>query len=385
MWQRCDSSTGSTTHGSNPPTLSPWRRGTNMSPKQNLATAVIVALAAMSMTARADTATEEKTTVGGKAFLDLTNIQQDSDGVDSAAKGTGIDVKRFYLSVGHTFDDTWSANVTSDFNYVSNDGETQIFIKKAYLQAKLSDAFVARLGSADLPWVPFVEDLYGYRYVENVLVDRLKFGTSADWGLHAGGKFSDGMVSYAVSVVNGNGYKNPTRSKSVDVEGRLSFMPIKGLTLAAGFYSGKLGKDIQGTATPTQHTASRVTALVAYVQPKFRVAGEYFTATDWNQVTAAASDKSDGYSVWGSFNFTDKLAGFARYDGAKPRKDLTPGLKDQYYNVGVAYKPRKNVDIAFVYKHDKVENGTISTSNGTIGGVADGKYDEVGLWAQVAF
>ncbi|MGH8314638.1 MAG: porin [Steroidobacterales bacterium] len=338
----------------------------------------------MSMTANADNATEEKTTVGGKAFLDLTNIKQDSDGVDTAATGTGIDVKRFYLSVSHSFDDTWSANVTSDFNYVSNDSETQIYIKKAYLQFKASDAFVARLGSADLPWVPFVEDLYGYRYVENVLVDRLKFGTSADWGVHAGGKFSDGMVSYAVSVINGNGYKNPTRSKSVDFEGRLAVSPVKGLTLAAGFYSGKLGKDIEGGA-PTEHTANRFTALAAYVTPKFRIGGEYFTADDWTQVTAVPSDKADGYSVWGSINFTDKVAGFARYDGAKPHKDLTPDLKDQYYNVGVAYKPRKNVDIAFVYKHDKVENGTISTGNGTIGGVTDGKYDEVGLWAQVAF
>ena len=356
-----------------------------MSPKQNLAAAVLAGIAAMSMTARADNAPEEKTTVSGKAYLDFTNIRQDSDGVDSAATGTGVDVKRFYLGVTHTFDDVWSANVTSDFNYVSNDGQTQIYIKKAYLQAKLSDAFVARLGSADLPWVPFVEDLYGYRYVENVLVDRLKFGTSADWGLHAGGKFMDGKVNYAVSVINGAGYKNPTRSKSVDVEGRIGFAPIKGLTLAAGFYTGKLGKDVEASATPALHTASRFTALAAYVAPKFRVGAEYFTADNWNQVTAAATDKSDGFSGWGAFNFTDQVSAFARYDEAKPKKDLTPGLKDQYYNVGVAYKPRKNVDIAFVYKHDKVENGTFATSNGTIGGVADGKFDEVGLWAQVVF
>ena len=352
-------------------------------PKQNLAAAVAVAMAAISLTANADT--EEKTSVGGKAYLDLTNIDQQSDGVDTAAKGTGADVKRFYLSVGHTFDDVWSANVTSDFTYISNDGATQIYIKKAYLQAKLSDAFTARLGSADLPWVPFVEDLYGYRYVENVLVDRLKFGTSADWGLHAGGKLSDGMVNYALSIVNGNGYKNPTRSKSVDFEGRIGFVPVKGLTLAAGFYSGKLGKDVEGSATPVQHTAERFDALVAYVTDNFRVGGEYFSANDWTQVTAVPSDKADGYSVWGSFSFTPQVAGFARFDEGKPHKDLLPDLKDQYFNVGIAYKPRKNVDIAFVYKHDKVENGTISTSNGTIGGATDGKYDEIGVWAQVAF
>src|SRR5512144_248490 len=119
---------------------------------------------------------DESTTVSGKGFIDLTNYDLRNDGVDSAANGFGLDVKRFYLGVTHSFDDTWSANITTDFNYVGNDGETQLYVKKGYLQAKLSDAFVARAGSADLPWVPFVEDLYGYRFVENVLVDRLKFG-----------------------------------------------------------------------------------------------------------------------------------------------------------------------------------------------------------------
>ena len=59
--------------------------------------------------------------------------------------------------------------------------------------------------------MPFVEGLYGYRYVENVMIDRTKFGTSADWGVHVLGSIPMGglTVSYAGSVVNGNGYKKP--------------------------------------------------------------------------------------------------------------------------------------------------------------------------------
>src|SRR5207248_994519 len=83
---------------------------------------------ALSAAARAD----ESTTVSGKMFGDITNYDLTNDGVDSANNGTGIDVKRFYLGVTHNFDDIWSANITSDFNYVANDGETQIFVKKAY-------------------------------------------------------------------------------------------------------------------------------------------------------------------------------------------------------------------------------------------------------------
>jgi hypothetical protein len=330
-------------------------------------------------------ADDGSTTIGGKSYIDLTNIDQTSDGTKSAASGTGVDVKRFYLSFTHDFDKIWSVNATTDFNYTSATGQTQVYIKKAYLQAKLSDALYARLGSADLPWIPFVEDLYGYRFVENTLIDRLKFGTSADWGLHAGGKAMDGALSYAASVVNGNGYKNPTRSKSMDFEGRAAYAPITGLTFAVGFYSGKLGKDVAGATTTVQHTASRVDALVAYVNSDFRVGGEYFSATDWHQVTTAATDKADGYSVWASYNFLPNFSVFARADESKLSKDLNSGLKDTYYNAGIDYQPRKKVDVAFAYKHDKVENGTWSTSNGTIGGVTEGKYDEVGIWAQVAF
>jgi Gram-negative porin len=329
---------------------------------------------------------DESTTVSGKVYADFSNIDASSDGVDLANVGTGIDVKRFYVGVNHEFDDMWSANVTTDFNYVAGDGETQVYIKKAYLQAKLSDALTARLGSADLPWVPAAEGLYGYRWVENVLIDRLKFGTSADWGIHGLGKLADGKFSYGISVVNGAGYKNPTRSNSMDFEGRVSFMPVKGLTIMVGGYTGKLGKDVEGSATPPQHTASRFDALVAYVSGPMRVGAEFFQADNWNNVTTTASDKADGYSVWGSYDFSPKFGFFARYDTAKTSKDLNPDLKDQYYNAGLVVHPRKNVDLALVYKHDKVDGGGfVNTSNGNIGGATEGKYDEIGIWGQMAF
>ena len=53
------------------------------------------------------------------------------------------------------------------------------------------------------------------------------------------------MVNYAVSAVNGNGYSNPSRSKSLDFAGRVGVMPVKGLNLAVGFYNGKRGHDVQ--------------------------------------------------------------------------------------------------------------------------------------------
>jgi len=342
---------------------------------KHILAALVLAGSGLATAAHADTAVGENTTVGGKAFIDLTSLDQKAAGTKTAASGFGLDVKRFYLVANHTFDSVWSANLTTDFNYVSAESQTQLFIKKAYLQAKISDAFWVRAGSADLTWVPFVEENYGYRYVEQILIDRTKFGTSADWGVHIGGKVADGRVGYALSLIEGNGYKNPTRSKSLDVEGRLSFTPVQGLTAALGFYNGKLGKDVEGTATPVVHTASRYNAMLAYANDKFRVGGEYFSSDNWTAVTSAAKDSADGVSVWGAVNFTGTVSGFARYDSDKPNKDTAPDKKDQYYNIGVSTKPRKGVDLAVVYKHDEVKNGGVKTT----------EFDEFGVWAQVAF
>jgi hypothetical protein len=355
-------------------------------------------------------AADETTTVGGRIFADFTYIDQKSNDVKTDASGTGTDVKRAYLIVTHTFDDHWSANITTDFNYTSATNYAQIFIKKAYIQAKVSDAFIARLGSADLPWVPYVEDLYGYRYVEKLVVDRLSFGTTADWGLHGGGKAFDSKVNYAVSVINGNGYRNPTRAQTADVEARVGFVPIPGLNLAIGGYIGKRGQEKEGVSAA--HTATRFDALVAFVNQQWRVGAEYFYASDWGPgpglttvasppsagtvIVGPASDKSDGYSLWAAWNFNPSWSVFVRGDEAKPSKDLHPGIRDRYYHGGFAWHARKNVDLALAVKHEKVDNGVMNTYNGAIGSTAtgfngqiggsvDGTYTEAGLWAYLNF
>lgn len=315
------------------------------------------------------------TTLSGKMFFDLTNLSVENNGVKTSASGTGFDVKRFYLGVNHVFNDVWSANLTTDFQYNSSlDSAADIYVKKAYLQGKFSDAFIGRVGSADLPWVPYAEDQYGFRYVENVLVDRLKFGTSADWGLHAGGVLGGGIANYAVSVVNGAGYKNPSRSKSMDVEGRVGFTPVDGLVIAAGGYSGKLGKETE--TTDALHTATRGDVMVAYTTKAFRVGGEYFRASNWNNVLSADSDSASGYSLWGSAGLgSTGLTAFARYDRADLSRDLNPNLKDTYYNVGLEYAVNKNFRIAGVYKRDKRDD------DATI----DQLTREFGVWGEVKY
>lgn len=318
----------------------------------------------------------DSTVVSGKAFVDASYIDQQSKGVDTDAKGSGIDVKRFYLGVDHKFDDVWSANLTTDFNYISADSETQVFIKKAYVQAQVGDDTAIRVGSADMPWIPFSEAWYGYRYVEQTLTDKNKFANSADWGvnLYGGNK---GMVNYSFSVVNGGGFKNPTRSDSVDFEGRVGVEPIKGLMFAVGGYTGDRGLDVH--SNPSKRNTTRFDALVAYKTDDFRVGAEYFTADDWNTIRGTATDKANGWSLWGNYGIMKDLNIFARYDRVKPKKDLDPTLRDKYFNFGLEWLVRKGIKIAGVYKYDLLDND--QTGSGRV----DTKTDEIGVFAEIAF
>ncbi len=318
--------------------------------------------------------------LGVRVYADATSKsnKDDATGIKSSDSGEGVDVKRTYLSLTSQFDSVWSANFTSD---IGDQGAKRydVFVKKAYIEAKANPLATFRLGSADTPWVPYVESLYGMRYVENVLIDELSFGASADWGFHLFG--NSPIVQYQISALNGRGYSNPTRSKSVDFEGRLSITPITGLSLAVGGYSGKRG--LETDAVPAKHTATREDALIAYNCDRFKIGGEWFEADDWNTVTSTATDKSDGYSTWAQVNFNPTWAIFGRYDESKPSKDLKPDLKYTYYNAGIQWTVNKAFAASLVYKYADVAGGTLGTSNGTIGSVNPsfkGKYSEIGVW-----
>jgi hypothetical protein len=312
----------------------------------------------------------DNTKVSGTMFVDMTNIDQTSNDEKTDASGTDLDVKRFYLSIDHQFNDIWSANLTTDFNYVSNDGETQLFVKKAYVQGAFDKLATLRVGSANMAWIPFVEDWYGYRYVENTLVDKLKLGNSADWGLHLFG--DNGMFNYQVSAINGGGYKNPSRSDHVDFEGRVGLQPVKGLVFAVGAYDGDLGKDTQ--TTPTLHSAHRYDAMAAWNRDGLRLGAEWFKADNWKNVATPATDTASGYSLWGSYDF-ERASVFARYDNVKPSKDLDPSLKDTYWNAGVAFPITKGVKIAIAYKDERLRSDT----------TIDVHTREIGAWGEVKF
>lgn len=325
------------------------------------------------------------TKISGRMYYNISHVSADDALGNKVENQGGFQIKRFYVGVDHKFDDTFSGNVTMDISKVDNGGKNVgygFYVKKAYLEAKLAKQLKLRLGATDMPWIPYVEGVYGYRHVEKTLTDLDSFGTSSDWGVHAMGSFADGVVSYAVSAVDGGGYRNPQFTKTVDLEGRVS-IKYHGLNAAIGGYTGKLGQDVDG-AIPYR-TASRFNALLAYKDKvggmPVTIGGEYFTAKNWKVALASPEDKAEGYSLFASISPVDQWSVFGRYDHIKPFKDTAPLMKDEFTMLGVQYSPAHIVDFALAYKHDSAKGGL------KIGNLGSGqqKRDEIGLFGQFRF
>ncbi len=367
------------------------------------------------------------TQINGRMFFNESTITQKTKGANNANSGTGFNIKRMYFGVDHQFSPIFAGTLLMDISNVVGQTNNQNFnaagtpglvgkgfyIKQAFLQAKLDPALVIRVGSAALPWVPYVEGQYGLRHIENTTVDRLSYGTTADWGVHVLGDLAHGLISYQVSAIDGGGYRNVKVTKYVDLEGRLSAQ-YDGFWAAIGGYTGKRANGVQATVanpTPTFRTAERLNAAAGYKSALFNVGGEYFYAKNWNNVTVNpatnvySQDSAEGYSLFGNVNVTPKWTVFGRYDWTKPNRLTDPALRDHYFNVGLQWEPVKVVDIALVYKRETAKNGAIATTDGVIGCgtsatansfsnaaalasgtcTGNGTYDEVGLFGQFKF
>ncbi len=333
----------------------------------------------------------DDTDVGGVMWFDFGHINLQNENaagipVETPPSGWGLDVKRFYFIVDHRFDEVWGANLTTDAQYSSPGDVTSVYIKKLYIEGKFNPGFVLHVGAYDTPWVPFEEKLYGYRWIEKVPIDRLGFGTSADWGLNATGSFGEkNFFTYSAAILNGGGYRNPTRTENVDFEGRVSLKPIDWLTLGAGFYTGHLGQINATNKDFPKNTASRWDVIAVVEVVGLKVGLEFFQAKNYKTVdnpaesdfgissvvgsdatTHPASDKAQGGMVFASYELSNRWSIFGRFDNAKLSKDVAPKLEDEYFNIGVDFNPIKPLDVALVYKYEKVSNGAT-----TIGGVGD--------------
>jgi hypothetical protein len=332
-----------------------------------LASAIVAALP-LAAIARDAPAEAPRTRVSTQVFINASDLQR--DGMTADDEGLALELKRFFINVDHRFNADWSAHVTTDFTWTRNADPSDLWLRGAYLQRRLGDDAVLRLGNAPTPWIAAESRHEGYRYVDGGLISRTGFGTAADYGLHVQG--TRGAFNYAASAVTGAGYKRPRVGDRADLELRLGWTPVESVELAIGGYRGTRAQDA-GQA-PHLHTAQRWNAMATWTGERTRLGAQYFRAGNWDRVTTPGEDAARGWSAWAAWQFTPAYAAFARHDRGRESLRLDPTLEERFSQLGVEWKVSKQLKLAVVGKRTEVESAT-----------RDAAANEVGVWAQLAF
>ncbi len=297
-----------------------------------------------------------------------------------------FELSRVYFGAKAKLSDHWTMRIVSDVARSSSyevepvdedeDGETDsyelttnkntgkydLYIKYAYLDYAYKSYLNIRGGQHGTPWIPFVEKLWTYRWIQKVITDKNKLDSSADLGMSVYGDIPGGFGGYQVGVFNGEWYKATEENEGKALHGMFYLTPfpsvdaLKGLTAAGSYRYNKVDPFIE-------HTTTLYSALVHYRlnfadQMGFGLGVEYLVATEQPDRNAEDDEIEDsmGYSIFGRFDFTKKLALFGRYDYFDPDtqndKDKDIGYRDEttYLIAGVSYQPIKYVSFALDYQ-----------------------------------
>ena len=322
--------------------------------------------------------TSSKTTGGGTV---ATNGTTQSDTI-------GLALDRAYLTVQYQFDNVWSMEITTDTNIDTAlaGKKSNVYIKKAYMRGSFSEAAVVDMGVIGTPWIGYEEGLHRHRYVFKSFVDQYGFDSSADAGIGLKGKLADGLVKYSITEVNGGGYANISKTKSLDLNSRLGIYPIEGLTIDFQFRDGYKGTKtwdnaLQADNKGTKHTLFQ--GMLTYGQGNdFRVGANYINEKSDRKADAVhaitqLTTKTDGYDAWGWVNFGGNMGLFGRYEHMKQKRDgVAVNAKTDRYVGGIEYFPRKNVTLAIAADQSKTKNANFN-SGATVKNTKFGLYSEI--------
>ena len=323
---------------------------------------------------------DSKLKLGGKVFIDATQIEtKDETGVKTAST-KGFNLTRAYLTAKYTFNSDWMMRITTDVQQETSlaKKKTNVFLKYAYLQGKLmDDALVMRLGVSHNPWIDYEQGLWKHRYFTKVTSDEFKYDDSADIGFGLKGKLADGLIKYWATAVNGGGYGNLSTSDTVDFKTRLGVYPVKGLTIDFGYNRGNRGKKTFTTTNALQQTMYQI--MLSYGTKDFRVGGNWIR----NRDKASKNINAKTYAVWGWAKLGGGFSAVARTEQEKAY-EYTAGVsgtvqqKRTRLALGLDYSPVKNVVFTAGYISDKTNNSGFTVN-------AIKKVTQIGMWSQIKY
>ncbi len=307
----------------------------------------------------------DKVKLSGKAYLRYSyELNQEAQNANQ------FNLDRLYLQSEFFATDKVRFQVTLDAGDTRNSTGNQVFFaetKYAFAEVKdvLGQGLFLRAGIVPLAWVPYEEDLWGYRVQGPVEMDRWGYITSADLGLAFGGSLPSKYGSIQVNVSNGEGYKATEIAKRKELQARLTINPLASMGgMAAGlFVTGYGSYGAYDDAGLSPRAKSRVIGQVGIQSAPLTLAVAYAVARDPNAKVkgrfTVGSDSivtGNGFTAFGVLNMgalapaADGVELFARYDGLDPDKD-SDNNNVNLLIAGVGYKWNKQIKSLIDYEN----------------------------------
>jgi hypothetical protein len=296
----------------------------------------------------------------GLAFGDYVyNISRDSSmhGVNSK-NFNGFQYRRIYFSYDNNLSEKFAFRFRTedDQGEFFTNGKIGSFVKDAYL--KWNGFFSGSdltFGMQPTPAFDISEGLWGYRSLEKTIMDLRGVVGSRDLGVSLRGKIDGGgMFGYWVMVGNGAGTGTPEGDKYKRYYLNLQAKPFDNFIIT-------LYQDY-AAAAPGANGADKDKATTA-IFADYGVKGNYNLGVELFSQNATNAAVSQGYSFFGSYNFTSDFAGIVRYDIYDP--NTNKNVKGDTRNLliaGVSLAVDKNVWIQPNIQYESFEKP--STGNG---------------------
>ena len=269
--------------------------------------------------------------MSGTAFIDYFYLLDEPSG--DREGDNGFTFRRLYLTTDFDISEAFSARARLEAGDSVVDKGATPFVKDLYLRWQVGGGHRLTFGLTSVPNFNLSEDVWGYRSLEQTLLDLAGIVSSRDVGVRADGPLlGDGTVRYAVMVGNGQGTV-PDRADAVDtrekrVYGQLRFLPTEALVFTAGVdYAAQFddGDDQLGFNGFAGYRGASVNAGV-----------EAF----WNRIRLDAGDPvATGVSIFGHVRVRPSWYAVARYDHVFDDELVQETFFDDFALFGVAYQP----------------------------------------------
>jgi len=236
----------------------------------------------------------------------------------------GFQFRRIYFTYDYKISDKFSTRFRLESQTVVGVDNTLFltFIKDAYLQWKeIFSGSSLIFGIQPPPTFTVSESSWGYRSLERTIMDLRRIASSRDLGISLKGKLiSSGKINYWVMYGNGSSFESES-DKFKRVYAHLDFLPDDNFRITVyGDYRFKPKKTYAEIAY--NNDALLTSLFLGYKQKNnFSLGLETFLQTNSNDVSSNSSVSNRnalGVSAFGSYNFTETLAGILRYDYFDP-------------------------------------------------------------------